>query len=100
MNCQLSTVYRNTHSTEGAGSSVCTIQEQIKDELEKDDTGKGVIKYLANPTEHQLPKLPNKGNIDNYEIYNGLLYRNTETRGKGISRGKVKQLVIPHAVVA
>jgi len=97
---------RNINSESDTKSLVCGIQELItinddlvKTELGKDNTWKDVVQHLLNPTTYQPPKLPAKYKIDDFQIHNGMLYRNNELKGKGISRGLVKQLVIPHTLV-
>ncbi len=43
--------------------------------------------------------IPRKYILSEYKIHNGLLYRHTELACKGVSRGPVKQLVIPKELV-
>ncbi len=50
-------------------------------------------------TQSGAQKLPKKYKLSEFQLHNGLLYRNTEITCKGVSRGKVKQLVIPRELV-
>ena len=55
-----------------------------------------VINYLTKPETAPSPKLPKKLELGEFELTNDVLYRNTVLTGLESSRGKVKQLVIPH----
>ncbi len=43
--------------------------------------------------------MPGKYNANEFQLINGLFYRNTELTNKDVSRRKVKQLVIPRKLV-
>ncbi len=69
--------------------------ELVYSEQRKDDTWKKIIEQLKSKTQGEAQKLPKKYKLSEFQLHNELLYRNTEITGKGVSRGKVKQLVIP-----
>ncbi len=66
----------------------------------KDDTWKQIIEYLEGTIQSEEQKLPKKYKLSEFQLQNGLLYRNTEITCKEVSRGKVKQLVIPRDLVS
>ena len=72
----------------------------VRDEQNKDETWKHLIAHLKDPTQSQQPKLPGKYNVMEFCLCNGLLYRSTVITSKGMSRGKIKQLVIPSTFVS
>ncbi len=91
---------RNILSQE-VNSVICSMQELttldtelVYSERRKDGTWKQIIEYLEGNTQSEAQKLPKKYKLSDFQLYNGLLYRNTEITCKGVSRGKVKQLVI------
>ncbi len=93
---------RNIVSQGEVNSVVCSIQELttlnsdlVYSEQRKDDTWKQIMEHLEGKTQSEAQKLPKKYKLSKFQLHNGLLYRNTEIAGKGASRGKVKQLVIP-----
>ena len=86
-------------------SIVCNIQELltldmdvVKAEQRKDNTWSTVIDYLRNPEEAPTPKLPKKLRLDEFELTDDILNRNTALSDIESSRGKVRQLVIPHSL--
>ncbi len=88
---------RNILSQE-VNSVVCSMQELttldtelVYSEQRKDDTWKQIIEYFAGKTQSEAQKLPKKYKLSDFQLHNGLLYRNTEITCKGVSRGKVKQ---------
>ncbi len=68
-------------------------------EQRKDDIWKKIIEYLEGTTQSKTHNIPRKYKLSEYKIHNGLLYRHTELACKGVSRGQVKQLVIPKELV-
>ncbi len=85
---------------------VCSIQELttsdselVYSEQRKDDTWKQIIEHLEGKTQSEAQKLPKKYKLSEFQLHNGLLYRNTDITCKGVSLGKVKQLVIPKELV-
>ncbi len=73
--------------------------ELVYSKQRKDDTWKQVIEYLEGNTQSEAQELPKKYILSKFQLHNGLLYRNTEITCKGVSRGKVKQLVISRDLV-
>ncbi len=57
------------------------------------------LEHLEGKTQSEAQKLPKKYKLSEFQLHNGLLYRNTEITCKGVSRRKVKQLVIPQKLV-
>ncbi len=97
---------RNITSESEDNLVVCSVQELltlnnelISTEQSDDETWKELTAYLKNPTQSQQPKLPGKYNANEFQLINGLLYRNTELNNKEVSRRKVRQLVIPRKLV-
>ena len=97
---------RNVASQEKVNSIVCSIQELttldselVYSEQRKDDIWKQVIEHLESNTSSDTLKLPKKYKLTEFQLHNGLLYRNAEIICKDVSRGKVKQLVIPRELV-
>ncbi len=97
---------RNIISHGEVNSVVCSIQELttldnelVYSEQRKDDTLKQIIEHLEGNTDREAQTLPKKYKLSEFQLHNGLLYRNTEIKCKGVSRGKVKQLVIPKELV-
>ncbi len=88
-------------------SVVCSVQElitldsdMIAVEQSKDETWHDLIQYIKNPTQTgQPPKLLGTCKVNEFQLLNGLLYRNTEVVSRGVSRGKVRQLIIPKKLV-
>ncbi len=65
-------------------------------EQSKDETWHNLIQYLKKPTRTgQPPKLPGTCKVNEFQLLNGLLYRNTEVVIKGVSLGEVRQLITP-----
>ncbi len=73
--------------------------ELLYSEQRKDDTWKEIIEFLEFNTQSEAQKQLKKYKLSDFQLHNGLLYRNTEITCKGVSRGKVKQLVIPRELV-
>ncbi len=73
--------------------------ELVYSEKRKDGTWKQIIECLKGNTRSEAQRLPKKYKLSDFQLHNGLLYRNTEITCKGVSRGKVKQLVIPRELV-
>ncbi len=69
--------------------------ELIYSEHRKDDTWKQITEYLEDKTQNEAQKLPRKYKLSDFQLHNGLLCRNTEITCIRVSRGRVKQLVIP-----
>ncbi len=67
----------------------------VYSEQRKDDTWKQIIEYLEGKTQSEAQKLPKKYKLSEFQLQIGLFYRNTEITCKGVSSGKVKQLIIP-----
>ncbi len=96
---------RNIASQE-VNSVICSIQqltildnELVYSEQRKDDTWKQITEHLEGNTQSKTQKLPKKYKLSEFQLHNGLLYRNTEITCKGVSRGKVKRLVITKELV-
>ncbi len=96
---------RNILSQE-VNSVLCSIQELatldhelVYSKQRKDATWKQIIEYLKGNTQSDAQSLPKKYKLSEFQIHNGLLYLNTELTCKGVSRGKVKQLVISRELV-
>ncbi len=87
--------------------AVCSVQElitldsdMIAVEQSKDETWQDLIQYLKNPTRTgQPPKLPGTCKVNEFQLLNGLLFRNTAVVSRGMSRGEVRQLIIPKNLV-
>ncbi len=83
--------FHETVSHGEVDSVVCSIQEQttLNNELtyseqRKDDTWKKMIAQLEGKTQGEAQKLPRKYKLSEFQLPNGLLYRNTEITGKGV----------------
>ena len=73
----------------------------MKEEQRKDKNNwSSLVEYLTNPELTPRPKTDKKIKLEEYELVNGLLYRNTVLSDVDMSRGKVKQLVIPESLVS
>ncbi len=93
------TLSRNIVSSGEVNSVVCSIQELttldnelVYSEQRKDDTLKQIIEHLEGNIDREAQTLPKKYKLSEFQLHNGLLYRNTEITCKGVSRGNVKQL--------
>ena len=73
-------------------------QEQITEELNKDEVWSKVIKYLKSPELHETPKLPGKLKIEELTVEDDLIYRDAKLTGKSVTRDRVTQLVIPQSM--
>ncbi len=73
--------------------------ELLYTEQRKDNTWKQIIEHLEGKTQRNTHKIPRKYKLSEFKQHNGLLYRHTEIACKGVSHGKVKQLVIPKELV-
>ncbi len=62
--------------------------ELVYSEQRKNNTWKQIIDYLEGNTQSEAHTLPKKYKLSEFQLHNGLLYRNTEITCKGISRGK------------
>ncbi len=88
-------------------SIVCTIpelltldMEVVKEEQRKDKGWTGLINHLSNSETTPPPKLPKKLKLEEFELIDDILYRNTVLSDVDSSRGKVvRQLVIPDSLV-
>ena len=97
---------RNAPSPDEADSIVCSIQELttldselVRSEQGKDDIWQQIIEHLESNAPSDTLKLPKKYKLTEFHLCNGLLYRDAEINSKDVSRGKVKQLVVPSALV-
>ena len=98
---------RNIAPQQNVNSIVCSIQELttldsdlLITEQRKDENWKQIIEYLeSNASSSDTLRLPKTCKITDFQLHNGLLYRNAEIKCKGVSREKVKQLVIPKELV-
>ena len=73
--------------------------ELVYSEQRKDKFWKTITEHLENKTSSDTLKLPKKYKITEFQLHNGLLYRNAEIICKEVSRKRVKQLVITRELV-
>ncbi len=95
---------RNISQDHDVTAVVCSVEELIsladsvvKEEQKIDKTWSSLVEHLTNPELTPRPKLNKKIKVEEYELIDGLLYRNTVSSDTDTSRGKVKQLVIPES---
>ncbi len=87
---------RNIASQEEVNSVVCTLQELttldrelVYSEQREDDNWKRVIDHLESISSSDTLKLPRKIKLTEFQMHNGLIYRNAEITCKDVSREKV-----------
>ncbi len=64
--------------------------ELVYSEQRKYATWKQIIEYLEGNTQSEAQNLLKKYKLSEFQQHSVLLYRNTEIKCKGVSRGKVK----------
>ncbi len=80
-------------------SSEINHRELVYLEQREDENWKQVIEHLESNSSSDTLKLPRKNKLTEFQMHNGLLYRNAEITCKEVSREKVEQLVIPRKLV-
>ncbi len=90
---------RNIVSQEEVNSVAYTLQELttlnrelLYSEQREDKNWKQVIEHLKSNSSSDTLKLPRKIKLTEFQMHNGLLYRNAEITCEEVSREKVKQL--------